>query len=457
MTHTVLIVDDEESIRTSLRGILEDEEYGVAEAPSGEAALEILSSQDISAVLLDIWMDGIDGIETLRRIKSSKESTIRNRELPVVMMSGHGTIETAVSATKIGAYDYLEKPLSLDRVLLLLERGIREWSLVQENRELKARVRETPPMVGASPVMNALGEQLRRVAPTDGWVLISGENGTGKEVAARQIHQLSSRTDGPFVAVNSAAIPEELIEVELFGQEGGGGSDSEAPQAGRFERSHRGTLFLDAIGDMSLKTQAKILRALQEQRFERVGGRTPIQVDVRVIAAANRNLEEEIEAGNFRKDLYYRLNVIPLRIPPLRERLEDIPLLVDFFTKLHHAALPKRRGFSKGALNQLMDYHWPGNVRELKNLVERLLIMTPGLVIEEEDLPPFVTKKAPGSATAWDNLLDTQNLREARVAFERAYLKSHLGRNQGNISRTAEAIGMERSALHRKLKQLGLG
>ncbi|MBF0461143.1 MAG: sigma-54-dependent Fis family transcriptional regulator [Magnetococcales bacterium] len=457
MKHTILIVDDEESIRTSLRGILEDERYTVLEASSGEAALEILEKQPVSSVLLDIWMEGIDGVETLRRIKTHGIGKELNADVPIIMMSGHGTIETAVTATKEGAYDFLEKPLSLDRILLLLERSIREWLLIRENRLLRARVDSAPPMIGASPVMQALEQQMRRMAPTDGWVLLTGENGTGKEVAARRVHELSKRANGPFIAVNSAAIPEKSIETELFGREKTGPNGGLIVQPGRFEQSNHGTLFLDAVGDMPLKTQAKILRALQEQQFERVGGQQPIQVEVRVIAASNKNLETEIAEGRFRQDLYYRLNVIPLHIPPLRERLEDIPLLVEHFTAMQQANMTQTRCFSQEALRILQTYHWPGNVRELKNLVERLLIMALGPEIEPNDLPEFLYRKEVADAGyPWHTVME-QNLREAREMFERIYLKNQLERQQGNISRTAEVIGMERSALHRKLKTLGLG
>lgn len=460
MQHTVLIVDDEKPIRTSLRGILEDEAYEVIEAASGEVALQILENRAVSAILLDIWMDGIDGIETLRRIKASTidPNPNPNRDVPVVIMSGHGNIETAVAATKEGAYDFLEKPLSLDRVLLLLERAIRESILVRENRALKASMGQSPPMIGRSAPMQALEQQIQRVAPTDGWVLITGENGTGKEVAGRRVHELSRRCDGNFVAVNSAAIPEKSIEVELFGRERVNSNGTQTIQEGRFEQSNHGTLFLDAIGDMSLKTQAKILRALQEQQFERVSGRQTIQVDVRVIATSNKQLSVEIEEGRFRQDLFYRLNVIPLHIPPLRERLSDIPLLVDHFSRLHQQNLSQTRRFSPEVLEILQGYHWPGNVRELKNLVERLLIMAPGEEIKLDDLPDFLYKKTVGSVDSpWQGMLDKGTLREARLAFEQAYLKTQLERHQGNISRTAEVIGMERSALHRKLKTLGLG
>jgi two-component system, NtrC family, nitrogen regulation response regulator NtrX len=460
MNKTILIVDDEEPIRTSLRGILEDEAYTVVEAESGESALDILAKGGISAVLLDIWMEGIDGIETLQRIKSNKDKNPIDPDLPVVIMSGHGTIDTAVSATKEGAYDFLEKPLSLDRVLLLLDRAINAYTLMKENRALKAKVEdELPPMIGESSAMLLLKEQVNRLAPTDGWVLISGANGSGKEVAARQIHSLSNRCNGPFIAVSSAAIPEERIEVELFGLEEGSLGSAPSIQAGRFEQASGGTLFLDAVGDMSLRTQAKILRTLQERRFQRVGGNQSIQADVRVIASTNKKLEQEIEEGRFRQDLYYRLNVIPLQLPSLRERLDDIPPLVNYFAGLlQEDSQKKKRTFAPATFKSLRDYHWPGNVRELKNLVERLLIMAPSTIIQPEDLPEFVHKRqAVPASTPWGSLLDIENLREARVGFERIYLKHFLELNNGNISRTSEAIGMERSALHRKLKTLGLG
>ncbi|MEO5372356.1 MAG: sigma-54 dependent transcriptional regulator [Magnetococcus sp. DMHC-1] len=470
MSHTILIVDDEESIRTSLRGILEDEEYRVLEAASGEEALRLLARQLVDAILLDIWMDGIDGIETLDRIKGQKKSAAgethpgatspmilaANVDAPVIMMSGHGTINTAVVATKGGAYDFLEKPLSLDRVLLLLERAIRELVLVRENRDLKARVVLDQPMIGETPIMRELDQQIRRVAPTSGWVLITGENGTGKEVAARRIHKFSQRAEGPFITVNSAAIPETLIESELFGHEPGGMNEEKDPRVGRFEQGHRGTVFLDEIGDMALNTQAKILRILQEQRFQRVGGSREVQVDVRVIAASNKNLEELIAQGRFRADLFYRLNVIPLRVPPLRERREDIPALVAYFIGQHQSVTP-HWSFAQQALDLLAEYHWPGNVRELKNLVERLLIMAPGPVLRPEDLPDFIVRRDREVQSPWEQLLRSANLRTAREEFERHYLAEHLARHQGNISRTAEAVGMERSALHRKLKSLGLG
>ncbi|MGN7612596.1 sigma-54-dependent transcriptional regulator [Magnetococcales bacterium HHB-1] len=461
-THTILVVDDEEAIRTSLRGILEDEDYRVVEAASGEEALTTLAENRVSAVLLDIWMEGIDGIETLRRIKKpnrrqAQDSDAPAQDVPVIMMSGHGTIDTAVSATKIGAYDFLEKPLSLDRVLLLLERAIRAFDLALENESLKARMGTSDTMIGSSPAMQNLQEQIFRAAPTDGWVLITGESGSGKEVAARRLHQLSNRNQGPFVAVNSAAIPETLIESELFGHEKGAFPGVAAAKIGRFEQGNGGTLFLDEIGDMSTSTQAKILRVLQEQRFERIGGNQQIEVDVRVIAASSRDLRQEAQEGRFRKALYYRLNVIPITIPPLRNRRQDIVQLINYFAKLNNN-LPQRE-FSREVIDKMVQYSWPGNVRELKNLVERLLIMAPGPVVHLEDLPESISKMAPSFSAVEENekaRFKHNKLREARESFERDFLRMQLQRHNGNISRTAETVGMERSALHRKLKLLGL-
>ncbi|NGZ26217.1 MAG: sigma-54-dependent Fis family transcriptional regulator [Magnetococcales bacterium] len=450
MIHTVLIVDDEESIRTSLRGILEDEAYMVEEASSGEEALDKIAASSFSAILLDIWMEGIDGIETLRRIKQDESL------LPVIMMSGHGTIDTAVNATKMGAYDFLEKPLSLDKVLLLLDRAIREFNLKRQNETLRSSLESSAIMVGETPPMVSLREQIQRVAPTSGWVLITGENGVGKEVAARRLHLLSQRAHLPFIAVSSAAIPEEMIENELFGHEAGLYGD-QVSRPGRFEQADGGTLFFDEIGDMSLRTQVRLLRLLQEQRFSRVGGTRQIQVDVRVIAASKKDLEYEISQGRFREELYYRLNVIPLRVPPLRERREDIPLLIrHFLTAMRGAGAANP--FTEEVVERLMSYRWPGNVRELKNLVERLLILSPGPQIRLIDLPEYIVPASrPVADPRWHFLFETETLREAREQFERAFLQFQLERHDGNISRTADVVGMERSALHRKLKGLGLG
>ncbi|ABK43264.1 two component, sigma54 specific, transcriptional regulator, Fis family [Magnetococcus marinus MC-1] len=459
MSHTILIVDDESAIRTSLRGILEDESYRVVEAASAEDALQLLAETPVSAIMLDIWMKGMDGIEALRCIKGMEgaqdvELPTHNREVPVIMMSGHGTIDTAVQATRLGAYDFLEKPLSLDRVLLLLDRAIREWGLRRENRALRARMDHADVLVGSSPAMQRLEAQIQRVAPTDGWVLINGEIGSGKEVVARRIHALSKRAQGPFIGVNSATIPDERIETALFGQGGNAKEDSR----GLLEQGHQGTLFLDEISDMSLPAQARILRLLQEQRFERVGGGHIIQVDVRVIAATNRDLSQEMAQGRFREDLYYRLNVVPLDVPPLRERREDIPALVNHF--LLSGMGSHDRTFTPEALALLQAYRWPGNVRELRNLVERLAIMAPQAQIGADDLPSFVAPQREKRQNCPEvgpiaQLLNT-NLRDAREQFEILYLQAKLKANDGNISRTAEEVGMQRTAFHRKLKTLGI-
>nr|CRH06773.1 response regulator NtrX like protein [Candidatus Magnetococcus massalia] len=473
MSHTILIVDDESSIRASLRGILEDESYVVEEAASGKEALELLMEKPVSAILLDIWMEEMDGIETLSQLKGSGGAQAldlpgHNRDAPVIMMSGHGTIDTAVQATRLGAYDYLEKPLSLDRVLLLLERAIRELELMRENRALRARTDVADMLVGDSPAMQRLEMQVQRVAPTDGWVLINGEIGSGKEVVARRIHALSNRRSGPFIAVNSAAIPDDRIESALFGHDGSSMEEGSESRSGLFEAGHQGTLFLDEISDMSLPAQARILRLLQEQRFERVGGGPPIQVDVRVIAATNRDLQEEMSQGRFREDLYYRLNVVPLRVPPLRERAEDIPTLVQHFLQSQAGANTGELFFGNEAMALLHQYRWPGNIRELKNLVERLAIMSPGPEIVPLDLPDFIApssrasdgqtggKKCPEDGP-WQALLASDNIRDAREGFERFYLEMKLAECDGNISRTAEAVGMQRTAFHRKIKTLGIG
>ncbi|MEG3640005.1 sigma-54-dependent transcriptional regulator [Magnetococcus sp. PR-3] len=463
MSHTVLIVDDEPSIRTSLRGILEDESYTVFEASSAEEALTTLAETPVSAIMLDIWMEGMDGIEALRCIKDmegakSVDLPSHNREAPVIMMSGHGTIDTAVQATRLGAYDFLEKPLSLDRVLLLLDRAIRELGLRRQNRALQARMDHVDELVGSSKAMQRLEGQIQRVAPTEGWVLINGEIGSGKEVVARRIHALSRRANGPFIGVNSATIPDERIETALFGQ---GGSSSDGDRRGLLEEGHQGTLFLDEIGDMSLPAQARILRLLQEQRFERVGGGPMIQVDVRVIAATNRDLSKEMAEGRFREDLFYRLNVVPLDVPPLRDRTEDIPDLVRHFLHSQAGMGSHDRTFTKEAIDLLTAYRWPGNVRELRNLVERLAIMAPQPEIGADDLPRFVApqretgKNCPETGPIAE-LMASENLREAREQFEILYLEAKLKAHEGNISRTAEAVGMQRTAFHRKLKTLGI-
>jgi two-component system nitrogen regulation response regulator NtrX len=445
MAKQILVVDDEERIRQSLNGILKDEGYEVVESKDGAQALKQLESDPPDLVLLDIWMPGVDGMAVLERMKGQ----IPN--LPVIMISGHGNIELAVKAVKLGAYDFIEKPLSLEKVLLAVNNALLFSKLEQENRALRQEVERKYEIVGNSAEVQKLKEQIKIVAPTNGWVLINGENGTGKELVARAIHRLSLRAERSFVEVNCAAIPEELIESELFGHEKGSFTGALTKKRGKFDLAHEGTLFLDEIADMSLKTQAKILRILQEQKFERVGGTEMIYVDVRVIAATNRDLMEEIQKGKFREDLFYRLNVIPLTAPPLRERRGDIPLLVEYFIEAFCLENNKeKKKISPEAMELLTGYAWPGNVRELKNLVERMVIMTRGPVIEEKDVPDPVREhpKAPLEFSFFDFDL----LRDARREFEKRFIMKKLSENDENISKTAEMIGIERSNLHRKIK-----
>ncbi len=450
----VLIVDDEESIRSSLDGILQDEGYRTSVAASGEDALSLLREELPDLILLDIWMPGLDGLETLRRARELAPEQV------VIMMSGHGTIETAVKATKLGAYDFIEKPLSLEKLLLSIQNALKIGQLVEENRSLKAKIAKEYDMVGNSQEISLLKEQIAIAAPTSGWVLITGENGTGKELVARAIHNQSRRREKPFVEVNCAAIPEELIESELFGHERGAFTGATTQRKGKFDLAHEGTLFLDEIGDMSLKTQAKVLRILQERKFERVGGSKTIEVDVRVIAATNKDLEEEIRLGSFREDLYFRLNVLPFHVPPLRERREDITRLVSHFLDYFCSKEGREiKTIAPPALATLRGYSWPGNVRELKNIVERLVIMTPDTCIQETHLPPSMRMKrtAPseprGSSLAG---VDSSNFKEAKEEFEKEFILQKLEEHDWNISRTAEAIDIERSNLHRKIKSYGI-
>lgn len=450
----VLIVDDEESIRSSLDGILQDEGYRTSVAASGEDALSMLREELPDLMLLDIWMPGLDGLETLRRARDLAPEQV------VIMMSGHGTIETAVRATKLGAFDFIEKPLSLEKLLLSIQNALKIGQLVEENRSLKAQIAKEYDMVGSSPEISLLKEQIAIAAPTSGWVLITGENGTGKELVARAIHNQSRRREKPFVEVNCAAIPEELIESELFGHERGAFTGATTQRKGKFDLAHEGTLFLDEIGDMSLKTQAKVLRILQERKFERVGGSKTIEVDVRVIAATNKDLEEEIRQSSFREDLYYRLNVLPFHVPPLRERREDIPRLVSHFLDYFCSKEGREiKTITPAALTTLQGYSWPGNVRELKNIVERLVIMTPDTSIQETHLPPSMrSKKSQSSDPRGASLagVDASNFKEAKEEFEKEFILQKLEEHDWNISRTAEAIDIERSNLHRKIKSFGI-
>jgi two-component system nitrogen regulation response regulator NtrX len=446
MAERILIVDDEESIRTSLAGILTDESYEPLCAEDGEAGLAALDDvPPPDLVLLDIAMPGRDGIEILEDMRR------RRPDLPVVMMSGHGTIETAVRATKLGAYDFIEKPLSVEKLLLTLQNALDRSRLRRENADLRARALRARQILGDSQVMVNLKRQIEVAAPTNGWVLITGENGTGKELVARQVHVQSKRADGPFIEVNCAAIPDELIESELFGHEKGAFTGALQQKIGKFELANRGTIFLDEIADMSLKTQAKILRILQEHTFERVGGTETIDVDVRVIAATNKSLEKEIAATRFREDLYYRLNVIPFHVPALRDRASDIPVLAESFAEEFCRESGERtKKIASRAMNRFCAYPWPGNVRELRNLMERLVLMTPGPSITEDDLPESVRSGPKGDAG------DPATLEEARKNFERDYLVGRLEDHGWNVARTAEAIGLARESLWRKIRALGI-
>ncbi len=449
MFPTILAVDDEVTILQSLSGILSDEGFEVLTASNGYEALKIIEEESPDLVLLDIWMPGIDGIETLQEIKRTHPF------LQVVIISGHGTIETAVKATKLGAYDFIEKPLSIEKIVVTINNALNFRRLEEENRFLRKKTLEKHSITGNSPPVQALKKQFAVAAPTNAWVLITGENGTGKELVARTIHQMSRRADQPLIDVNCAAIPDELIESELFGHEKGAFTGASTRKRGKFEVASGGTIFLDEIGDMSLKTQAKILRMLQEQKFERVGGTRTLTVDVRVIAASNKDLEREIEQGTFREDLYYRLNVIPIEVPPLRNRTEDIPLLVETFLKEFsqegHCGL---KTVTPRVVEHLKVYRWPGNVRELKNLVERLAIMTESEVIDEGDIPS--SYKHNDKMTTEVGIFDVDMLKEAKKQFEKMYILRKLSENESNISQTADSIGIERSHLHKKIKSFGL-
>lgn len=449
MADTVLIVDDERDIRLAIGGILGDEGYLVAQASSGPEALERIDESAPEMVILDLWMQNSEqGFDVLTHIKEEYPS------LPVVVISGHGNIETAVKAVKMGAFDYIEKPLSADKLLLTVERALSFRRLAAENQILKTRPGQNSHMIGQSPALMDLMRKIEVVAPTPASVLITGENGVGKELAARTIHQLSQRADRPMVEVNCAAIPEELVESELFGHEKGAFTGATARKQGRFDQANNSTLFLDEIGDMSLKTQAKVLRILQEQKFERVGGVKTISVDVRIIAASNKNLEVEIERGNFRQDLYYRLNVVPLRVPPLRERREDIPLLAsEFLSSYIRNNNLGAKTISQGLIDDFKCRQWPGNVRELKNTVERLAIMSPGEIIGRDTSAPDVV--ASPAVLGPDISYMDQPYRQARAEFERIYLLRHLEAHDYNITQTADTIEMDRTSLHKKMKALG--
>ena len=455
MVHDILIVDDEEDIRSQISGILDDEGYSTREAADSDAALNQIKARMPTLLILDIWIQGskLDGMEILEQTKRDYPS------LPVVMISGHGTIETAVAAIKKGAYDFIEKPFKTDRLLLIVDRAIEAARLRRENEELRLRVGHDTELVGQSGAVQHLRQAIEKVAPTGSRVLITGPAGVGKELVARMLHARSRRADGPFVVLNCATMRPEHVELELFGNEQS--ADGGPRKIGTFELAHNGTLFLDEVADMPLETQGKIVRVLQDQTFERVGGTTRVQVDVRVVAATNRNLAEEMGQGHFREDLYYRLNVVPIVVPPLRERREDIPVLIDhFMQRAAETSGMARREIGMDAMAALQSYDWPGNVRQLRNVIDWLLIMAPGghdEAIRADMLPPEIGAITP-AVLKWDKGGEIMGLplREAREVFEREYLLAQVTRFGGNISRTASFVGMERSALHRKLKMLGV-
>ncbi|MBM3792018.1 MAG: sigma-54-dependent Fis family transcriptional regulator [Acidobacteria bacterium] len=444
----ILIVDDEEGVQTSLQGILEDVGLEAQGVGTGEEGLALMTRKDFAVVLLDIWLPGMDGLQVLEKIREMAPATM------VVMISGHGSIETAVRATKLGAFDFIEKPLSLEKTLVVVKNALHQQHLREENRRLRAQVEQKYVMIGDSVPMQALRQQIDFAAPTNGRILICGENGTGKELVAHLLHLGSERQDRPFVEMNCAAIPEELIESELFGHVRGSFTGASEDKEGKFSQADGGTLFLDEVGDMSPKTQAKVLRVLEEQSFTPVGGKAALKVDVRVIASTNKNLEREIEIGNFREDLYYRLNVIPFQLPPLRERREDILVLARYF--LEDFAQKYGRTppvFTRKAMDILETYHWPGNVRELRNVMERFIIMNPQQRIDVFDIPEAILRRtvfvAPEEGGA-------DSLQQARERFERDFILQKLLEHRGNISRSAQSLRIERSHLYRKMKQLGI-
>jgi two-component system, NtrC family, nitrogen regulation response regulator NtrX len=455
MASDILIVDDETDIRDLVAGILDDEGFTTRTARDSDSALAEIANRRPNLVFLDIWLQGskLDGLQLLEQIKRD------HADLPVVMISGHGNIETAVAAIKRGAYDFIEKPFKADRLILVATRALETSRLKREVKELKQLAPTASVMTGRSACMNQLRQTIDRAAKANSRILIVGPSGAGKELAARTLHNLSGRADGPFVVINAAAITPERMEVELFGVEPNG---EHARKTGALEEAHGGTLFVDEIGDMPRETQNKILRVLVEQTFQRQGGTAKVSVDVRIISSTARNLEEEIAAGHFREDLFHRLSVVPIRVPPLSERREDIPELIDYFMDQISAAtgLPKRQ-IGQDAMAVLQSHVWPGNVRQLRNNVERVMILAgggPEVIITADMLPQDVGSMVPAMPTSnnGEHIMGLP-LREAREVFERDYLMAQISRFSGNISRTAEFVGMERSALHRKLKALGVG
>jgi two-component system, NtrC family, nitrogen regulation response regulator NtrX len=453
--YSVLVVDDESGIRQSLGDVLRDEGYGVETVERGEECLDLLAAKKFDVVMLDIWLPGMDGLQTLEKLQATENPPM------VIMITGHGTIETAVRATKLGAFDFIEKPLSIDKTLLTVQHAVEELSLAARNVELQEEIRGKHRILGDSVPMKALRQQISLAAPTSGRVLIYGESGVGKELVAHALHNSSTRAPKPFVEVNCAAIPEELIESELFGHVKGSFTGAVEDKVGKFEQADTGTLFLDEIGDMSLRTQSKVLRVIEEQRFAPVGSGNNLTVDVRVIAATNKNLQEELQRGNFREDLFYRLNVIPFYVPALRERAEDVTVLADYFLGEFSRTYGRRpKHLSESALECFSRYRWPGNVRELRNLIERLVIMVPGVRVECRHLPPEMrherTSPKPALFKTGRQGAGFSSLHEARAAYERDYILRKLQENQGNVSRTADVLGLERSHLYRKMRSLGI-
>jgi len=439
----ILVVDDNATVRSSLSAVLSDEGFDVSAVADADETFEFLESNTPAVILLDIWLPGMSGMEVLERVKETHPETT------VIMISGHGTIELSVQAMKLGAYGFIEKPLSLENVLQQIQHALDSRRQNLQIRALRQKIRRKYELVGTSKAIEKTREQAKQAAPSNARVLIMGENGTGKELVAGMIHEMSLRKDGPFVEVNCAAIPGELIESELFGHEKGAFTGATKQRIGKFELADAGTLFLDEVGDMSLMTQAKVLRALEEQRFERVGGTKQISVDVRVISASNKDLLSLIEAGKFREDLYYRLNVIPMIVPPLMDRINDIPLLADYFAELFCREYGKKaKRFSEKAIELLQSYSWPGNVRELKNIVERVVIMTTDTKIYAHHLPALVQK----TASLITREMRGMPLKKARQEFEKEYIVYHLQRNEWSVSKTAQELMIDRTSLYKKMR-----
>lgn len=445
MSESILIVDDERGIRETLSAVLRDEGFNTDAVESGEECLKAIARRGYGCVLLDVWLPGISGLETLQQMRDA------NSDVAVVIISGHGNIETAVRATKLGAFDFIEKPLSIEKTVLTIRNALRQRQLERANAEMSAELKEEYEMVGESVAMRALRKQIAVVAPTDGRVLISGESGAGKELVARAIHAQSRRAAALFIEVNSAAIPEELIESELFGHVKGSFTGATAAKKGKFELADGATLFLDEVSDMSANVQAKVLRVLEEQRFEPVGSNTPINVDVRVLAATNKRLDEEIEKGSFRSDLFFRLNVIPFEVPPLRERIEDVPLLIDHFNRRFAKAYGKKpKVFDAEAIELMQRYSWPGNIRELRNTIERVVIMHQNHRVAITNLPAFGESEPPASSYRFPSF------KEASDAYHREFIQRKLDEADGNVSRAAELMGIDRSHLYRRMRALGI-